>query len=202
MHDFGNHWKYAGLLRVGYADGEYKRQSDRERIEGDTSDVLYGFNNELRYNYDLGFVTLEPQFELNAYGYYQRKIKEDDAKTNSLLLDGTNNLSVESGVGLYVSKEKIYGETEGEGETGRVKARLGGSYYRELSQPYHSVRARVRDTDGYYLIESTDIFDRNRMIVRADITFNWKALEFYLRGSQFLEDKHTTVINAGVKYNF
>ena len=202
MHDFGNHWKYAGLLRVGYADGEYKRQSDRERIEGDTSDVLYGFNNELRYNYDLGFVTLEPQFELNAYGYYQRKIKEDDAKTNSLLLDGTNNLSVESGVGLYVSKEKIYGETEGEGETGRIKARLGGSYYRELSQPYHSVRARVRDTDGYYLIESTDIFDRNRMIVRADITFNWKALEFYLRGSQFLEDKHTTVINAGVKYNF
>ena len=202
MHDFGNHWKYAGLLRVGYADGEYKRQSDRERIEGDTSDVLYGFNNELRYNYDLGFVTLEPQFELNAYGYYQRKIKEDDAKTNSLLLDGTNNLSVESGVGLYVSKEKIYGETEGEGETGRIKARFGGSYYRELSQPYHSVRARVRDTDGYYLIESTDIFDRNRMIVRADITFNWKALEFYLRGSQFLEDKHTTVINAGVKYNF
>lgn len=202
MHDFGNHWKYAGLLRVGYADGEYKRQSDRERIEGDTSDVLYGFNNELRYNYDLGFVTLEPQLELNAYGYYQRKIKEDDAKTNSLLLDGTNNLSVESGVGLYVSKEKIYGETEGEGETGRIKARLGGSYYRELSQPYHSVRARVRDTDGYYLIESTDIFDRNRMIVRADITFNWKALEFYLRGSQFLEDKHTTVINAGVKYNF
>ena len=202
MHDFGNHWKYAGLLRVGYADGEYKRQSDRERIEGDTSDVLYGFNNELRYNYDLGFVTLEPQLELNAYGYYQRKIKEDDAKTNSLLLDGTNNLSVESGVGLYVSKEKIYGETEGEGETGRIKARFGGSYYRELSQPYHSVRARVRDTDGYYLIESTDIFDRNRMIVRADITFNWKALEFYLRGSQFLEDKHTTVINAGVKYNF
>ena len=202
MHDFGNNWKYAGLLRAGYADGEYKRQAGRGRIEGDTSDVLYGFNNELRYNYDLGFVTLEPQFELNAYGYYQRKIKEDDSKTDSLLLDGTNNLSVESGVGLYVSKEKVYGEADGEGETGRVKARLGGSYYRELSQPYHSVRARVRDTDGYYLIESTDIFDRNRMIVRADITFNWKALEFYLRGSQFLEDKHTTVINAGIKYNF
>ena len=64
------------------------------------------------------------------------------------------------------------------------------------------MHARVRDTDGYYLIESTDIFDRNRMVVRADITFSWKALDFYLRGSQFMEDKHTTVINAGVKYNF
>ncbi|MCI7420046.1 MAG: hypothetical protein MSS98_00065 [Alphaproteobacteria bacterium] len=196
MHDFGNRWKYAGLLRVGYADGDYKRQSDSERVSGDTSDILYGFNNELRYNYDLGFMTLEPQVELNAYGYYQRKIKENDEKISALLVDGTNNLSIEAGAGLYAGKETVYGET------GRVKARLGGSYYRELSQPYHTMRARVRDTDGYYLIESTDIFDRNRVIVRADITFSWKAFDFYLRGSQFMEDKHTTVINAGIKYNF
>ena len=202
MHDFGNRWKYAGLLRVGYADGDYKRQFDRERIEGDTSDILYGFNNELRYDYDLGFMMVEPQIELNAYGYYQRQIKEDEAKADSLQIKSTNNMSVESGVGLYVSKEKVYGSAEGEGETGRVKARLGGSYYRELSQPYHTMRARVRDTDGYYLIESTDIFDRNRVVVRADIAFSWKAVEFYFRGSQFMEDKHTTVINAGIKYNF
>ena len=202
MHDFGNRWKYAGLLRVGYADGDYKRQSDRERIEGDTSDILYGFNNELRYDYDLGFMKVEPQIELNAYGYYQRQIKEDEAKADSLQIKSTNNMSVESGVGLYVSKEKVYGSAEGEGETGRVKARLGGSYYRELSQPYHTMRTRVRDTDGYYLIESTDIFDRNRVVVRADIAFSWKAVEFYFRGSQFMEDKHTTVINAGIKYNF
>ena len=196
MHDFGNRWKYAGLLRVGYADGDYKRQSDNERVSGDTSDILYGFNNELRYNYDLGFMTLEPQVELNAYGYYQRKIKENDEKISALLVDGTNNLSIEAGAGLYAGKETVYGET------GRVKARLGGSYYRELSQPYHTMRARVHDTDGYYLIESTDIFDRNRVFVRADITFSWKALDFYLRGSQFMEDKHTTVINAGIKFNF
>ena len=202
MHDFGNRWKYAGLLRAGYADGDYKRQSDRERIEGDTSDVLYGFNNELRYDYDLGFMKVEPQLELNAYGYYQRQIKEDEAKADSLQIKSTNNISVESGVGLYVSKEKVYGSAEGEGETGRVKARFGGSYYRELSQPYHTMRARVRDTDGYYLIESTDIFDRNRVVVRADIAFSWKSIEFYFRGSQFMEDKHTTVINAGIKYNF
>ena len=196
MHNFGNHWQYAGVARLGYADGDYKRKAGSTRIEGDTSDILYGLNNELRYNYDFGFMTLEPQVELNAYGYYQRKIKEDDAKTDALLVDGTNNLSVEAGAGLYASKETVYGEN------GRIKGRLGGSYYRELSQPYHSMHARVRDTDGYYLIESTDIFDRNRMVVRADITFSWKALDFYLRGSQFMEDKHTTVINAGVKYNF
>lgn len=196
MHNFGNHWQYAGVARLGYADGDYKRKAGSTRIEGDTSDILYGLNNELRYNYDLGFMTLEPQVELNAYGYYQRKIKEDNNKTDALLVDGTNNLSVEAGTGLYASKETVYGEN------GRIKARLGGSYYRELSQPYHSMHARVRDTDGYYLIESTDIFDRNRMVVRADITFSWKALDFYLRGSQFMEDKHTTVINAGVKYNF
>lgn len=196
MHDFGNRWKYAGLLRAGYADGDYKRQSGGTRIGGDTSDILYGFNNELRYSYDLGLAVLEPQFELNASGYYQRKIKEDDAKTNALQIKGTNNLSLESGAGLYLSKEAVYGEN------GRLKGRLGGSYYRELSQPYHTMRARVRDTDGYYLIESTDIFDRNRMVVRADIAFSWKAIEFYFRGSQFMEDKHTTVINAGIKYNF
>lgn len=196
MHDFGNRWKYAGLLRAGYADGDYKRQSGGTRIGGDTSDILYGFNNELRYSYDLGLAVLEPQFELNASGYYQRKIKEDDAKTNALQIKGTNNLSLESGAGLYLSKEAVYGEN------GRLKGRLGGSYYRELSQPYHTMRARVNDTEGYYLIESSDIFDRNRTILRADIALSYKAWEFYLRGSRFMEDKHTTVINAGIKYNF
>ena len=196
MHDFGNRWKYAGLLRAGYADGDYKRQSGGTRIGGDTSDILYGFNNELRYSYDLGLAVLEPQFELNASGYYQRKIKEDDAKTNALQIKGTNNLSLESGAGLYLSKEAVYGEN------GRLKGRLGGSYYRELSQPYHTMRARVNDTDGYYLVESSDIFDRNRTILRADVAFSYKAWEFYLRGSRFMEDKHTTVINAGIKYNF
>lgn len=196
MHDFGNRWKYAGLLRAGYADGDYKRQSGGTRIGGDTSDILYGFNNELRYSYDLGLAVLEPQFELNASGYYQRKIKEDDAKTNALQIKGTNNLSLESGAGLYLSKEAVYGEN------GRLKGRLGGSYYRELSQPYHTMRARVNDTEGYYLVESSDIFDRNRVVVRADIAFSWKAVELYFRGSQFMEDKHTTVINAGIKYNF
>ena len=196
MHDFGNRWKYAGLLRAGYADGDYKRQSGGTRIGGDTSDILYGFNNELRYSYDLGVAVLEPQFELNASGYYQRKIKEDDAKTNALQIKGTNNLSLESGAGLYLSKEAVYGEN------GRLKGRLGGSYYRELSQPYHTMRARVNDTEGYYLIESSDIFDRNRTILRADVAFSYKAWEFYLRGSRFMEDRHTTVINAGIKYNF
>lgn len=196
MHDFGNRWKYAGLLRAGYADGDYKRQSGGTRIGGDTSDILYGFNNELRYSYDLGLAVLEPQFELNASGYYQRKIKEDDAKTNALQIKGTNNLSLESGAGLYLSKEAVYGEN------GRLKGRLGGSYYRELSQPYHTMRARVNDTEGYYLVESSDIFDRNRTILRADVAFSYKAWEFYLRGSRFMEDKHTTVINAGIKYNF
>ena len=196
MHDFGNRWKYAGLLRAGYVDGDYKRQSGGTRIGGDTSDILYGFNNELRYSYDLGLAVLEPQFELNASGYYQRKIKEDDAKTNALQIKGTNNLSLESGAGLYLSKEAVYGEN------GRLKGRLGGSYYRELSQPYHTMRARVNDTEGYYLVESSDIFDRNRTILRADVAFSYKAWEFYLRGSRFMEDKHTTVINAGIKYNF
>ena len=196
MHDFGNRWKYAGLLRAGYADGDYKRQSGGTRIGGDTSDILYGFNNELRYSYDLGLAVLEPQFELNASGYYQRKIKEDDAKTNALQIKGTNNLSLESGAGLYLSKEAVYGEN------GRLKGRLGGSYYRELSQPYHTMRARVNDTEGYYLVESSDIFYRNRTILRADVAFSYKAWEFYLRGSRFMEDKHTTVINAGIKYNF
>ena len=196
MHDFGNRWKYAGLLRAGYADGDYKRQSGGTRIGGDTSDILYGFNNELRYSYDFGLAVLEPQLELNASGYYQRKIKEDDAKTNALQIKGTNNLSLESGAGLYLSKEAVYGEN------GRIKGRLGGSYYRELSQPYHTMRARVNDTDGYYLVESSDIFDRNRTILRADVSLSYKAWEFYLRGSCFMENKHTAIVNAGIKYNF
>lgn len=76
MHDFGNRWKYAGLLRAGYADGDYKRQSGGTRIGGDTSDILYGFNNELRYSYDLGLAVLEPQFELTPPAIISAKSKK------------------------------------------------------------------------------------------------------------------------------
>ena len=195
MYDFKNNWRYAGVARAGYGFGDYSRRTSNNDFDGNLHDIIYGLSNELRYSYETKYFTLEPQLELNFAGYYQRGINEEN-KSGALITDSTNNFSVESGIGLYASKEFNLEKY------GRFKGRLGGSYYHEWAQPYHSIKAHLRNTDGSYKIESDDIFKRDRFMIGADITYSYQEFDLYLRGSTYIEHDDVTVINAGIKYNF
>jgi hypothetical protein len=196
MYDFKNNWIYAGVARLGFGWGEYTRAVDGGDIDADIHDFVYGLGNELRYIQETPFVTLEPQAELNISGYYQRGLHEEAEKSSAIKTKGTNNLSVESGIGLYASKEF------NTAKYGKFKGRLGGSYYHEWNKPYSSIRAHLRHTDGEYKIRSNGIFKRDRFMLGADVTYTYKDIDIYLRGSQYLEHGDVTVLNAGIKFNF
>ena len=85
---------------------------------------------------------------------------------------------------------------------GKFKGRVGGSYYHEWAHPYGSIKARMRGTDGWYKIESDGIFQRDRFMISADVTYTYRMFDMYLRGSQYFEKDSVAVLNAGIKYNF
>jgi hypothetical protein len=195
MYDFGNKWRYAGVLHGGYGWGDYTRKLNRGDVDGNLHDILYGLQNEFRYGIETPYAVIEPQLELNLTGYYERRINEEH-ENGSIITKGTNNFSAESGIGLYASREFNLEKY------GKFRGRLGGSYYHEWAHPYGSIKAQMRDTDGWYKIESDGIFQRDRFMISADVTYTYKALDLYLRGSQYFEKDSVAVINAGIKYNF
>ncbi|MEE6207342.1 MAG: hypothetical protein VZR95_04735, partial [Alphaproteobacteria bacterium] len=196
MYDFGGNWRYAGVLHSGYGWGEYTRKLNQGDVDGNLHDFVYGLQNEVRYGFVTPYAVIEPQFEMNLTGYYQRRITEDKNKAHSIMMKGANNFSAESGIGLYASKEFNLEKY------GRFKGRVGGSYYHEWAHPYATIKAQMRGTDGWYKIESDDIFERDRFMISADVTYTYKMLDLYLRGSQYFEKDSVAVFNAGLKYNF
>ena len=195
MYDFGNKWRYAGVLHGGYGWGDYTRKLNRGDVDGNLHDFIYGLQNEFRYGIETPYAVIEPQLEMNFTGYYERRINEEH-KNGSIMMKGTNNFSAESGIGLYVSREFNLEKY------GKFKGRIGGSYYHEWAHPYGSIKARMRGTEGWYKIESDGIFQRDRFMISADVTYTYRMLDLYLRGSQYFEKDSVAVLNAGIKYNF
>ena len=95
---FGNeNFRFLGNMYGGYGNGEYKRYAEGGRFTGDVENYYYGVNNELRGSFDAGFgISLQPTAEFNVAGLYQSGIDDGGLKTGH-----NNNLSVESGFGLY-----------------------------------------------------------------------------------------------------
>ena len=195
MYKFNPNLKYAGVARLGYGFGDYDRNTSDNSYKANLHDVVYGLGNQLRYTYDMKYFTIEPQFEFNVSGYYQRNMKEQ-IKNNSLSVASTNNLSIEAGVGLYASKSAKFNENTS------LKARLGAGYYRELANPYHDMKVSLRGMNGYYKTDASPIFDRDRYLLNADVNLDWRQFNFYIRANWFIENDDTAIINAGIKYNF
>jgi hypothetical protein len=102
MHKFTNNLNWASILSVGYGDGEYDRGNKKE---SDITDIFYGWANELRYTMDLnGFAELEPALMLNALGYTEDGFDEGSG-ADALETQKTHNMSVETGVGLFLKKK-------------------------------------------------------------------------------------------------
>ncbi len=193
----GKNWRWQSIGRFGYADGEYERHTSYGTYESDLTGWIYGLSNALRYTQDMGFVIIEPEVQFNVLGYYQNRIREDANKDLSISADSSNNISVESGFGVFIKKNMVINEFN------RLKMKLGGMWYHEFANPYHSLRARHRGSVGSYrLTDKEGIYNRNRGVLRADIEYDWHSLTFYLIYRHYLEDEDPMSVNAGVKYKF
>lgn len=87
--------------------GDYSRRTDSGTYEADTRNYYYGITNEAQHTFDMGWFGLQPTLEFNVLGMYQDKIKE---KRSALEIEATNNISIETGIGLYAVKEIELGE--------------------------------------------------------------------------------------------
>ncbi len=190
LHNFTDKLRLASILNLGYGYGDYDRGADRD---ANITDFIYGLTNKLVYSINLAdFAELEPALVLNAIGYYQ-----DEMDEGNLVVKGGNHLSVEAGVGAYLKKELM------NSKYGKLTARLGGMYYRELADPYHRMRAGFKGGAGTYSINDfANIYNRDRAVLSAMLDYEYKRIALYLRYHQLLQRNKASNIDAGIRYNF
>ncbi len=191
-----NGFNFATVLRAGYSDGEYERQSLNKKFEADLTSWVYGLSNAVKYNINLGFMVVEPTAELNVLGFYQDEIDEGD-NASALKVDAQNHLSVEAGVGLNLRKDVELSHKS------RLSFKAGAMYYHEFAKPYYDLDASMNGMSGSYNITDYErVYDRDRAVLSGQIDFSYKPFTFYGKFKQFIEDDNPFEVNAGIKFNF
>ena len=184
------------MARLGFSNGDYKRRGYEKTFEADTTEITYGWLNELRYTMDLGAVNLTPFIGLNAIGWYQDSIKEE-SDALALQIDAANVFSLESALGIYLDKSVEFSEDN------RLNMALGIGYYHEFADPYRGMDARINDTLGSYKLRDIEhINSRDRGILSARINYDYKNFSIYGELMQYLEKEYPIKVDVGVKYKF
>lgn len=183
--------KAIAMPRLGIGWGEYNRRADGFDNKADTKNYYYGITNEVRKEFDLGAVVLEPTAEFNVLGMYQDSTKEK----NGLEVKSANNLSVEGGLGLYARKSfSIKDEND-------LTLRAGGTWYHEFNNPYQAARARIAGMVGSYQMDSYDA-ERDRGILTFRMDYKHEGFDFYFEANKFLEESDGYALSAGMGYKF
>ena len=183
--------KAVSMPRLGIGWGEYKRKFDRAENKADIKNYYYGVTNEIRKEVDLGAIILEPTAEFNVLGLYQDATKEK----NGLEVKSANNLSVESGIGLYARKSfSIMEEND-------LTLRAGGSWYHEFNNPYQAAKARIYGMFGDYQMDTYDV-ERDRGILSVRMDYKHDRFDFYFEANKFLEENNGYALSAGLGYKF
>ncbi len=179
------------MPRFGVGDGEYKRYvKDDKAYKADFTTYYYGLSNQLRKEFDLGYITIEPVAELNMLSMYTSKIKEN----NNLYVKSQDSVSIEGGLGLYFTKKVDFTNAS------KLQLRFGGTYYREMADPYSSVTAGFVDTDGTYKIRGYKN-GRDRGVLSMQANYNIDQFDIYVKASQYIEKNSNLLLQAGMKYN-
>ena len=184
------------MARLGFADGDYRRRGYEKTYEADTTEITYGWLNELRYTMNLGAVNLTPFIGFNATGWYQDAMDEGDDSL-ALRVDSTHIFSLESALGLYLDKDIEFSEDN------RLNVALGIGYYHEFADPYRGMDAHINDTFGNYKLRDIEhINSRDRGILSARINYDYKDFSVYGELLQYLEKEYPIKVDVGLKYNF
>lgn len=185
-----NAYQFISTPRLGYGWGDYTRFGGAGVFSADIDSYYYGLANELRHEIDLEYLVFEPIFEFNILGLYQGSMKEN----KQLDIDSNNNLSVETGVGLYAKKTFKFGEDE-------LRLRAGGTVYHEFGDPYATMKANMYGMSGEYNLNSYSV-QRNRAVLSARAEYQHKQANIYGQFNKYLEDDGGYEVNAGLNWSF
>lgn len=189
---FGNeNFRFLGNMYGGYGNGEYKRYAEGGRFTGDVENYYYGVNNELRGSFDAGFgISLQPTAEFNVAGLYQSGIDDGGLKTGH-----NNNLSVESGFGLYAEKEFLFNEENS------LRLRFGGTWYHEFNDKYQTVKARLDGMEGCFAMDRAE-YEKDRGLFSLNGEYRNGGFSFYGETAFEAGRSDNWIFNTGFKYAF
>ncbi|MBQ4084211.1 MAG: autotransporter domain-containing protein, partial [Alphaproteobacteria bacterium] len=198
-YDFNSSVRLVSMPRIGYSFGDYKRYATNSTHEGDIQNITYGISNEIRKVIPTDFVNIEPAVEFNVLGYRQQKIKESK-RDGALILDATNYVSVEGGLGLYADKRIPF-------ENSTLGIRMGGAYYHEFADPYSDIEAQMHQMSGGYTLSGKGLDKglknkRDRGLLNAKVTYDWRDWSFYASFTQFIENDSRLNANVGASLKF
>ncbi len=193
-YDFRNDVRLYSKLYAGYADGEYKRMTNLGKYSADTKEYQYGVSNELRYNMNLGAgIKFEPLAELNLLGIYQKKINEGN-KEGAIHADNNNSLSLEGGLGAYLSKEMIFNKDN------KLGIQIGGVYYVEFLDPDEGADAKVEGLSGKYKLQNKSKDGYAVFSVRTNYTY--KDIALYAVLEKETGRSKALTVDLGMQYKF
>lgn len=193
-YDFNNGTQWYSKFYAGYADGSYDRKTALGKYSADIKEYQYGISNELRHKVNLGKgFSFQPLAELNLLGIYQDGANEGSAE-GALHIDSGNSLSLEGGIGAYLTKEMIFDDNN------KLGIQIGGVYYVEFLDPDDGMDARISGMNGKYRLKNKPQDDRAVFSFRADYTY--KDFMLYAVIEQETGGSKAFSVDTGVQYKF
>lgn len=193
-YGLGENTRLVTKLYTGYMYGDYDRKSLNNKYSADIKSYQYGLSNEFRHNIGLssGF-KLIPAAELNLLGIYQKGFNEGSVN-NALRVEQNNSLSLEGGLGAYLSKEFAFDADN------KLGLQIGGIYYVEFGEPDKGLRASIMGMNHKYKIKHN--FDDKRAVFSARVNYDYKNITIYGLIEQETGGYKAFNIDAGLQYNF
>jgi len=192
-YDFNRNTKWFSKFYAGYEDGSYDRVTSFGKFSSDIKSYQYGLTNEIRHNIDLnGGIKLTPAAELNLLGIYQKGFDEGH-KVNAIRTDDENMLSLEGGLGAYLSKEFNFDKDNS------LSIQIGGIYYVEFLDPDKDIDAKMQGMDKKYKLSHKANSDH--AVLSARVGYSYKNMTLYGQIEQETGSAKALTIDAGLQYN-
>ena len=183
---------FVTMPQFGAGYGRYKRKVEGDKTHrANISSYTYGVSNQLRRGFEFEGLTIEPVAEINVLGLYSGKIKEKD----NMFVKSQNAVSIEGGLGLYLGKSIEYANSS------TLRLRFGGTYYREMNNPYQRISAGFADADGYYNMHGYNN-SRDRGVISLKADYGWKQFNFYVKAAEYIEKNSNFSLQGGMNYKF
>lgn len=192
-YDFKNGTRWYSKFYAGYADGSYDRKTALHKYSADTNGYQFGVSNEIRHKIELGNgFMFEPLAELNVLNSYEDSFAEG-REDGALAVKSHNLLSVEGGLGAYLSKEFSFDENS------KLGVQIGGIYYVEFADD-NDFDAHMRGMNGKFKIVGKD--DDGHAVFSARVNYTYKDITLYGMLEQETGDNKAFSVDAGIEYKF
>lgn len=176
---------------IGYAKNNYTRSGFNTSYNGEIESRVFALANEGRYRIETKGLSIEPTTEFNAVVYNQSG--KEDKKEFSLTIPNSTFLSLESGIGLHLSKNIQTNKDES------ISFKAGVMAYHEFANPYN-VKLGMNGMQGTF--DLYDDISRDRSEISFGLTYKRKNMRINADMRHFAQrDSHSQIkISASLDF--